>query len=110
MLQVKPTDTLVATVDYTFSQNTVDARTNSIGVWFNHNNTSSSWTDGPAAGPNFYAEDFRPGENKDLAITGAVASNRSINRSLGGNLKWDGPGGLKLELDGHHSTAESKPT
>lgn len=110
VLQVKPTDTLVATVDYTFSQNTVNARTNSIGVWFNHNNTSSSWTDGPAAGPNFYAEAFGPGEGKDLAITGAVAANRSINRSIGGNLKWDGPGGLRLELDAHHSTATSKPT
>ncbi len=108
VVQVKPTDTLVATVDYTFSQNTVNARTNSIGVWFNHDQTSSSWTDGPAAGPNFYAENFGPG--KDLAITGAVAANRSINRSIGGNLKWDGPGGLRLELDGHHSTATSKPT
>ena len=108
VLQVKPTDTLVATVDYTFSQNTIDARTNSIGVWFNHDQTTSSWTDGPAAGPNFYSETFGPG--KDLAITGAVAANRSINRSLGGNIKWDGPGGLRLELDGHHSTAESKPT
>jgi TonB-dependent receptor len=108
VVQVKPTDTLVATVDYTFSQNTIDARTNSIGVWFNHDQTSSSWTDGPAAGPNFYAESFGPG--KDLAITGAVAANRSINRSIGGNLKWDGPDGLRLELDGHHSTAESKPT
>lgn len=110
VLQVKPTDTLVATVDYTFSQNTIDARTNSIGVWFNHNNTSSSWTDGPAAGPNFYAETFTQGEGKDLAVTGAVAANRSINRSIGGNLRWDGPGELRLEIDGHHSTAESKPT
>ncbi len=110
VLQVKPTDTLVATVDYTFSQNTIDARTNSIGVWFNHGDTSSSWTNGPAAGPNFYAENFTAASGKDLAITGAVAANRSINRSIGGNLKWDGPGGLKLELDGHHSTAESKPT
>jgi TonB-dependent receptor len=108
VLQVKPTDTLVASVDYTFSQNTINAQKNSIGVWFNHDQTSSSWTDGPAAGPNFYAESFGPG--KDLAITGEVAANRSINRSLGGNLKWDGPGGLKLELDGHHSTATSKPT
>ncbi|MEI6642805.1 MAG: TonB-dependent receptor [Novosphingobium sp.] len=108
VVQVKPTDTLVATVDYTFSQNTIDARRNSIGVWFNHDQTSSSWTDGPAAGPNFYAEAFGPG--KDLAITGAIEANRSINRSIGGNLKWDGPGGLRLELDGHHSTAESKPT
>lgn len=110
VLQVKPSDTLSAVIDYTFSQNTIDARTNSIGVWFNHNNTSSSWTDGPAAGPNFYSEAFGPGEGKDLAITGALAANRSINHSIGGNIAWDGPGGLRLVLDGHHSTAESKPT
>lgn len=110
VLQVKPTDTISAMFDYTFSQNTVDARTNSIGVWFNHVNTTSSWTDGPVAGANFYSEAFGAGENKDLAITGAVAANRNVNHSIGGNLKWDGPGGLRLELDAHHSTAESKPT
>lgn len=110
VLQVKPIDTLSAVIDYTYSQNTIDARTNSIGVWFNHNNTSSSWTNGPAAGPNFYSEAFGASEGKDLAITGALAANRSTNHSIGGNLKWDGPGGLRLELDGHHSTAESKPT
>ena len=88
----------------------MNAQTNSIGVWFNHNDTSSAWTDGPVAGPLFYSEHFQPGENKDLAITGAVAANRSINRSLGGNLAWHGLGGVRLELDAHHSTAESKPT
>lgn len=108
VLQVRATDTLSALVDYTFSQNTLHARTSSIGVWFNHENTTSSWTDGPAAGPNFYSEAFGPG--KDLAITGAVAANRNINHSIGGNLAWDGPGGLRLVLDAHHSTAESKPT
>ncbi|WP_423141506.1 TonB-dependent receptor [Parablastomonas sp. CN1-191] len=110
VLQVKPFDSLTATVDYVFSQNTIDARTNSIGVWFNHNNTTSSWTDGPAAGPNFYSEAFAQAEGKDLAITGALAKNRSVNHSIGGNLKWDGPGGLRLEADAHHSTATSKPT
>jgi TonB-dependent receptor len=109
-LQYKPSDNLSATVDYTFSQNTIKARTNSIGVWFNHANTTSSWTNGPAAGPNFYSEAFGQGENKDLAITGAVASNRSENRSLGGNLEWRGPGGLRVVLDAHHSTAVSSPT
>lgn len=108
VLQIRPMDSLAATVDYTFSQNTLDARTNSIGVWFNHDDTSSSWTDGPAAGPNFYAENFGPG--KDLAITGALAANRSINHSIGGNLGWQGPAGLRIELDAHHSTAVSKPT
>lgn len=110
VLQARPTDDLTATVDYTYSQNTIDARTNSIGVWFNGNDTSSSWTAGPAAGPLFYTERFRAGENKDLAITGAVAKNRSTNNSLGANLSWKGPGGLRLSLDAHHSTAVSKPT
>ena len=44
VLQVKPTDTLSLLVDYTYSQNTINARTSSIGVWFNHDQTSSSWT------------------------------------------------------------------
>jgi TonB-dependent receptor len=119
VLQVRPIDSLTATVDYTYSRNTIDAQTNSIGVWFNHNDTTSSWTDGPVAGPLFYSEHFRapgtngpddPGELKDLAITGAVAANRTTNRSLGGNLAWHGLGGLRLVVDAHHSTAESKPT
>lgn len=118
ILQARPFDNLTATVDYVFSQNTVDVRTNSIGVWFNHGSTSSSWTDGPSAGPNFYAETFTapnlaatpPDLGKDLAVTGALAANRSINHSIGGNLKWEGPAGLRIVLDAHHSTAESKPT
>lgn len=75
VLQIKPADNLSAVIDYTYSQNTINARTNSIGVWFNHNNTASSWTNGPAAGPNFYAENFAQAEAKDLAITGALAAN-----------------------------------
>ncbi len=110
VLQVKPSDTLNLLIDYTYSQFTLDARTSSVGVWFNHANTTSSWTNGPAAGPLFYAEAFGAGEGKDLSFTGALAANRNINRSIGGNLKWDGPGELRLELDVHHSTAESKPT
>ncbi len=109
VLQIKPSDHLQVLLDYTFSENTIDARTNSIGVWFNHNNTTSSWTNGPAAGPNFYSEAFGPGEGKDLAITGAVAKNRSINKSIGINLRYDGDSPLHFEFDAHHSTAESKP-
>ncbi|MEQ1498824.1 MAG: TonB-dependent receptor [Novosphingobium sp.] len=110
VLQIKPTDTLSMTLDYTYSQNTIDARTNSIGVWFNHNNTTSSWTDGPAAGANFYSEAFGAGDGKDLAITGALAANRSVNQSIGFNTRWKGDNGLWFEFDAHHSTAESKPT
>ena len=110
VLQIRPTETLTMVLDYTYSQNTIDARTSSIGVWFNHNNTTSSWTNGPAAGANFYSEAFGPGEGKDLAITGAVAKNRSINKSIGFNTRWKGDGAIWFEFDAHHSTAESKPT
>lgn len=109
VLQFRPTDSLDITLDYVFSQNSFDSTKNSIGIWFDHGNTISSWTDGPAAGANFYADQFG-GPGKDFAITGAVAANRNTNHSFGGNVKWKGPGGLRLELDAHHSTAESKPT
>jgi TonB-dependent receptor len=110
VLQVRPTDTLTATVDYTFSQNTVSSRDSSVGIWFNFNDVSSAWTNGPVAGPKFYAEHFQANEGKDLSYSGALTENRSRNKSIGGNLEWKGIDGLTLVLDGHHSTAESKPT
>ncbi|WP_315761021.1 TonB-dependent receptor [Sphingomonas sp. Y38-1Y] len=108
VLQAKPTDTLTATVDFTYSSNRVEVRDSSVGIWFNFGNTSSEWTDGPVAGPVFYAEQFDPG--KDLSYSQSLTANKSINKSLGGNLTWDAPGGVTVSLDVHHSTAESKPT
>lgn len=110
VLQVRPVDSLTATIDYTFSRNTVEVRQSSVGIWFNHNDTSSAWTDGPVAAPLFYSEAFGAGERKDVSYSGALTANRSENRSLGTNLKWDAPGGVTMELDYHHSTAVSKPS
>lgn len=107
VLQARPTDTLTATLDYTYSRNTVRVRNSNVGIWFNFNDVSSAWTNGPVAGPIFYSEKFGANEGKDLSYSGSLTENRSENKSIGGNLKWDGPGGLTLELDGHHSTAES---
>ena len=107
-LQFRPTDSLTATVDYTYSRNEVEVRDSSTGIWFNFGDVSSAWTDGPAAGPIFYSENFAPG--KDLSYSGALTANRTENKSLGGNLQWDAPGGITVVLDAHHSTAESKPT
>lgn len=110
VLQIAPVDDLKATFDYTFSQNTVEARDSSVGIWFNFNDISSSWTNGPVAGPNFYAERFGASEGKDLSYSGALTANRTQNHSFGGNLEWKGIEGVTLTLDAHHSTAESKPT
>ncbi|WP_066662655.1 MULTISPECIES: TonB-dependent receptor [unclassified Sphingomonas] len=108
VLQVRPADSLTATFDFTYSRNRVEARDSSVGIWFNFGDTSSEWTDGPAAGPVFYTERFGPG--KDLSYSGSLTANQSENKSFGGNLKWEAPGGVTITLDAHHSTAESKPT
>ncbi|MGN5374023.1 TonB-dependent receptor [Sphingomonas hankookensis] len=108
VLQYRPIESLTATVDFTYSRNKVEARDSSVGIWFNFGDTSSEWTDGPAAGPVFYTERFGPG--KDLSYSGSLTANVSENKSLGGNLKWEAPGGVTVTLDAHHSTAESKPT
>ncbi|WP_321163188.1 TonB-dependent receptor [Sphingomonas sp. Leaf412] len=108
VLQFRPSDSLTATLDFTYSRNKVTARDSSVGVWFNFGDTSSAWTDGPVAGPIFYTERFGPG--KDLSYSGSLTSNLSENKSFGGNLTWEAPGGVTVSLDAHHSTAESKPT
>jgi TonB-dependent receptor len=110
VLQFRPVDRLTATVDYTYSRNTVEVRNSNVGIWFNHNDTSSEWTDGPVAGPVFYSERFGATERKDLSYSGALTANRSENNSLGANLTWEALNGFTVELDYHHSTAESKPT
>ncbi|MFS0773216.1 TonB-dependent receptor [Sphingomonas sp. 1P08PE] len=110
VLQARPTDSLTATADFTYSRNEVKTRNANVGIWFNHNDTSSAWTDGPVAGPDFYTERFTAAEAKDLSYSSALTAYRTQNKSLGGNLTWEAPGGVTIALDAHHSTAESKPT
>ena len=110
VLQARPIDSLTATVDFTYSRNEVKTRNANVGIWFNHGNTSSAWTDGPVAGPLFYTERFGAAEAKDLSYSSALTAYRTENKSLGGNLTWEAPGGVTIALDAHHSTAESKPT
>ena len=108
VLQFRPTETLTGTVDFTYSRNKVEVRNSSAGIWFNFGDTSSAWTDGPNAAPIFYTERFGPG--KDLSYSSSLTANQTENKSLGGNLTWEGPGGVTMTLDAHHSTAESRPT
>ena len=109
VLQFRPSDNFTATFDVTYSRNTVEVRNSNVGIWFNHNDTLSSWTDGPVAGPIFYTERFGAGENKDLSYSGALTANQSENFSIGGNIEWSPFDRLTIRVDGHRSIAESQP-
>lgn len=105
-LQWRPVDAVTATLDYTYSQNKIETERNELSVWFNFGPSSSSWTDGPVAGPLVYTESI-PGANSDLSMGGAKFATKNENKSLGFNLAWEASERLGFALDYHDSSAES---
>ena len=75
-------------------------------MWFNFGPSSSTWTDGPVAGPLVYSE-LIPAANSDLSMGGAKFATKNENKSVGFNLAWEVTERLGFELDYHDSIAES---
>jgi TonB-dependent receptor len=105
-LQWRPVDSLTATLDYTYSENKIQTERNELSVWFNFGPSTSSWTDGPVAGPLVYTE-LIPAANSDLSMGGAKFASKNENNSVGFNLAWEASDRLGFQLDYHDSSAES---
>jgi TonB-dependent receptor len=105
-LQYAPVKGLTATLDFTYSENKIQTRRNELSAWFNYGPSSSSWTNGPVAGPRFYAETIDPATS-DIAMGGAQYATKNENQSTGLNVAWKASSQLGLELDVHRSTATS---
>jgi TonB-dependent receptor len=106
VLQFAPTDSITTTLDYTYAQNKVETRRSELSVWFNWGPGTSSWTDGPAAGPEIYSEVLN---GSDLSMGGMSLATKNQNNSLGFNVEWQATDKLKFGLDFHDSDAESLP-
>jgi TonB-dependent receptor len=107
-LQFAPVESVVATLDYTYSENKVQTQRNELSVWFNFGPSSSTWSDGPVAGPLIYSETINPATS-DLSMGGAKFATKNENNSVGFNLAWRAMDRLGLEFDFHDSEAESGP-
>jgi TonB-dependent receptor len=105
-LQWQPVKTLTSTLDYTYSQNRLDTKRNDISSWFNFGPSTSSWTNGPVAGPTFYSETINPATS-DVAMGTAQFGVETTLRSLGLNLAWKASDKLKFEADAHSSNSTS---
>ncbi len=105
-LQYKPVDTLVTTLDYTYSENKIQTKRNDLSAWFNFGPSTSSWTKGPVSSPLVYTEQISPA-NSDIAMGAADFATKTQNKSLGFNAVWKPTTALRFELDTHHSTATS---
>ena len=128
-LQWAATDSVTATLDYTYAENRIQARRHELSTWFNQAASETAWTDGPIAAPTSYTEYagcFNPATEQwtasdpnnvcpagfeprwgDLAMAGSLNATKNENKSLGFNLAWEASDALRLEFDYHRSSAES---
>lgn len=107
VLQWAATDSVTASIDYHYSEYTLERSYSDLSAWFSNIaavSQSSSWSGGPIATPLYYNEvvnfaDFAMGTGED--------GRDNINESVGFNLDWDATDSLVLELDHHDSSAET---
>lgn len=117
VLQFAPTDTVTATLDYTYAENEIMNQDAELSAWNGLGPTViSGFTDGPVAVPTSYTSVRDPiNFPNSLAPNGDFGGNHSnagINHqldSIGLNIKWDPSDNLSLELDFHDSESDSGP-
>jgi TonB-dependent receptor len=104
--QFKPSKDLVTTLDYTYSENKIQTKRAELSSWFNFGPSRSTFSNGPVAAPLIYTE-LLAGKD-DISMAGADYATKTQNNSLGFNTAYKVSPSFKLELDAHHSTAESR--
>ncbi len=114
-LQFAPTDTLTATLDYTYAENEIQQQGAELSAWngLTQPTTISSWTDDSVAGPISYSEVRDPNDPVNADPNGDFGGNAAqygvvheLN-SIGFNLEWDPTDQLSFALDFHNSESES---
>ena len=104
VLQARPVQDMVATLDYTMSEQKFRSTRNDLSAWFGFGGQFGEFETGPIASPVVYGEHMT---NSDLAMGTSRIKTKNSNKSLGLNVQWKASNALNFELDGHHSTATS---
>ncbi|MCY4012153.1 MAG: TonB-dependent receptor [Gammaproteobacteria bacterium] len=105
-VQVQASETVVATLDYTYSEVELERTYSNLSAWFNFGGQETLWTDGPQATPLAYTENT---VNADYSMGGGRDAWRTQNGATGFNLLWDASHRLQVEFDHHDSTAKRAP-
>jgi TonB-dependent receptor len=103
VLQFRPTDSLVATADYTYTfyKDTVNRHT--FGAWFDYASNPSSATINEHGTVTNLVD-----TGSDLSYFSAADEFIHQNGSAGFNLRWEASDNVAVEFDGHHSFANSE--
>jgi TonB-dependent receptor len=105
VVQYQATETLRATLDYTYSKVASDSDFNSFGVWFNNGGSITSATVNERGTYTSVAE-----SGGDFATNVGRGGFENENKSLGFNLEWEASETLSFEFDIHDSSAVSQGT
>ncbi len=103
VFQWAATDTLEATLDYTYSEVETESNATGFGIWFTPGgNTNEAIVDGN--GTTVFVNET----GGDLSSNKSISQTKSENNSIGLNLDWQATDSLNLEFDFHDSDAESE--
>ena len=102
-LQFAPTDTLTATLDYTYAEFDNEQFNLGSGIWFNDGEATNVVLDENGAAVSVVAA---PG---DYTAQPSIGFSKNENNSVGLNLDWQVTDDLNLFLDAHDSSAETTP-
>ena len=103
VLQMAPTDTFEATLDYTYAEFENLRSDLGAGIWFNDGDAQNVVLDENGAAV------FVGAGAGDYTAQPAIAFSENENRSIGLNLDWQATENLTLMLDAHDSSAETRP-
>jgi TonB-dependent receptor len=106
VLQFKPMQDLVGTLDFVMSEQKFRQRRNDISAWFNYGGQFGEYQTGTPSSPIIYGESI-PAGNADLAMGASRIQTKNKNQQIGLNLKWKATDALNFDIDAHHSTATS---
>ncbi|MDB6161989.1 MAG: TonB-dependent receptor [Gammaproteobacteria bacterium] len=102
VLQFRPTDSLVATADYTYTYYKDIVNRHTFGAWFDYGpNPTSATINSHGTVTNLVDT------GSDLSYFSAADQFINQNGSAGFNLRWDASDNVAVEFDGHHSFANS---
>jgi TonB-dependent receptor len=103
VLQMAPTDTFEATLDYTYAEFENLKSDLGAGIWFNDGDAQNVVLDENGAAV------FVGAGAGDYTAQPAIAFSENTNESIGLNLDWQVSDNLTLVLDAHDSSAETRP-
>ncbi len=104
VLQLKPTNDMVATLDFVMSEQRFRQRRNDISAWFNYGGQFGEYQTGSPSSPVIYGETM---SNSDVAMGGSSIQTKVRNQQIGLNLKWKPSNALNFDFDMHRSSATS---